>query len=243
MASLIQRMTVIPAHGDRHSGAEGDRHSVIPAKATLSVIPAKAGIHLRLTPWTPVFTGVTRKSQKPTVIPAKATLSVIPAQRVIVIPAKAMLSVIPAKAGIHLRPTPWTPVFTGVTRTRSDLPDRHSRESESNVARHSRAEGDRHSRESDVVRHSGESRNPSSPRPLDSGFHRSDEPDDLPDRQKATLSVIPAKATLIRHSRESDVVRHSGESRNPSSPRPLDSGFHRSDESDDLPDRHSRAAR
>ena len=73
----------------------------------------------------------------------------------------------------------------------------------------------RHSGEGEsLVRHSGESRNPSSPHPLDSGFHRSDEPDDLPDR----------------HSGESDVVRHSGESRNPSSPHPLDSGFHRSDD-------------
>ena len=79
-------------------------------------------------------------------------------------------------------------------------------------------------RQTDAIRHSGESRNPSSPGPLDSGFHRSDEPDDLPDR----------------HSRESDVVRHSGEGQNPSSPNPLDSGENRSDEPNDLPDRHSR---
>ena len=119
----VRTVIVIPTQRLIRHSRESDvvRHSrertlsVIPAKATLSVIPAKAGIHLRLTPWTPVFTGVTRKSQKPSVIPAKATLPVIPAQRVIVIPAKAMLSVIPAKAGIHLRPTPWTPVFTGVT--------------------------------------------------------------------------------------------------------------------------------
>ena len=81
--------------------------TVIPAKAMLSVIPAKAGIHLRSAPWTPVFTGVTRKSQKPIVIPA---------QRTIVIPAKATLSVIPAKAGIHLLPIPLTPISMGVTK-------------------------------------------------------------------------------------------------------------------------------
>ena len=43
----------------------------------------------------------------------------MPAQRV---------TVIPAKAGIHLRPTPWTPVFTGVTNQMTSH-DRHSRES------------------------------------------------------------------------------------------------------------------
>ena len=69
---------------------------------------------------------------------------------------------------------------------------------ESDDIRHARAEGDRHSGATSDDDRPGESRNPSSPNPLDSGFHRSDEPDDLPDR----------------HSRESDVVRHSGESRN-----------------------------
>ena len=109
--------------------------------------------------------------------------------------------------------------------SRAGEPIRPSRESD--VARNSRAKGDRHSRESDVVRHSGESRNPSSPRPLDSGFHRSDEPDDLPDR----------------HSRESDVIRHSRESGNPSSPNPLDPNSHGSDDTLASNLRHSGESR
>ena len=108
--------------------------------------------------------------------------------------------------------------------SRAGEPIRPSRESDD--IRHARAEGDRHSG-AHGDRHSGECRNPSSPRPLDSGFHRSDEPDDLPDR----------------HSRESDVVRHSGESRNPSSPHPLDSGFHRSDDTLASNLRHSGESR
>ena len=83
------------------------------------------------------------------------------------------------------------------------------------------------------VRHSRESGNPSSPRALDSGFRRSDDPQasntmlrdqevgDKPPRygrNDGLKSVIPAKA------------RPRAEGRNPSSPRALDSGFRRSDD-------------
>ena len=124
--------------------------------------------------------------------------------------------------------------------SRAGEPIRPSRESDD--IRHARAEGDRHSG-AHGDRHSGESRNPSSPNPLDSGFHRSDESDDLPDRHSRESDVVRhSGAEGARHSRKSDVVRHSGESRNPSSPRPLDSGFHRSDEDQMSLDRHSRAS-
>ena len=117
---------------------------------------------------------------------------------------------------------------------------RHPRESrnpeaanrEDDIARHSRAHN---------IRHSRESGNPSSPRPLDSGFHRSDGTEDTLDRHSGESrnpeapnreddNAPHSRAHSDRHSRESRNVRHSRARGNPSSPQPMDSRFHGSDD-------------
>ena len=156
-------------------------------------------------------------------------------------------------------------------------PIRHSGESrnpeapnrEDDNARHTRAHNVRHTGEGHNIRHSRESGNPSSPPPMDSRFHGSNDQD--PAASSGSAGLEPASASEIpspirhsgesrnpeaanreddnarhtrdhnvrlsseshnvRHSGEGHNVRHSRESGNPSSPRSLDSGLRRSDES------------
>ncbi|MDE2841570.1 MAG: hypothetical protein OXM03_13165, partial [Chloroflexota bacterium] len=79
-----------------------------------------------------------------------------------------------AQAGIELLRAPLDPGHN-IRHSRADS-DRRSGESRNPEGGLQAVDAARHSRESDTLRHSRENGNPSSSGPMDSGFHRSDDP-------------------------------------------------------------------